>query len=135
MRTVRAQPLASVRSTCAQRHTSERFVSRQSGHKRCSRDRARCRVIARRRPSTTSNQGNDMKLSEQKIVQYLGEAHAHERGQTRVLQSQIAMTPRGTYRNALETHLKETRDHARRIDRRLTELDAGASTLGSIVGA
>ena len=75
-----------------------------------------------------------MTLSEQKVVQYLGEAHAHERALTRVLQSQIAMTPRGSYRDALEHHLRETRDHAKRIDRRLTELDAGATTLGSIVG-
>lgn len=77
----------------------------------------------------------NMKLSEQKVVQYLGEAHAHERALTRVLQSQIAMTPRGTYRTALETHLRETGDHVRRIDRRLTELDAGSSTIGSIVAA
>ena len=76
-----------------------------------------------------------MTLSEQKVVQYLGEAHAHERALTRVLQSQIAMTPRGTYRDALENHLRETHDHVRRIDRRLTELEAGASTFGSIVGA
>ena len=36
-----------------------------------------------------------MSQSEQKIVQYLNEAHATEIGLTRVLQSQIAMTPRG----------------------------------------
>ena len=75
-----------------------------------------------------------MTLSEQKVVQYLGEAHAHERALTRVLQSQIAMTPRGGYRDALETHLRETGDHVRRINRRLTELDAGSGTVGSIVG-
>ena len=39
-----------------------------------------------------------MSQSEQKIVQYLNEAHATEVGLVRVLQSQIAMTPRGTYR-------------------------------------
>ena len=32
---------------------------------------------------------------QQKIVQYLNEAHASEMALTRVLQSQIAMTPRG----------------------------------------
>ena len=42
---------------------------------------------------------------QQKIVQYLNEAHATEMGLTRVLQSQIAMTPRGSYRSALERHL------------------------------
>ena len=42
-----------------------------------------------------------------KIVQYLDEAHASEQGLTRVLQSQIAMTPRGGHRTALERHLRE----------------------------
>ena len=62
---------------------------------------------------------------EQKIVQYLNEAHATEQALTRVLQSQIAMTPRGSYRSALETHLAETHDHARRVQRRLSELGEG----------
>ena len=39
-----------------------------------------------------------MKASKQKVVQYLNEAHASESALVRVLQSQIAMTPRGTYR-------------------------------------
>ena len=37
-----------------------------------------------------------MSRSEQKVVQYLNEAHASEMALVRVLQSQIAMTPRGT---------------------------------------
>jgi len=76
-----------------------------------------------------------MTLSEQKIVQYLGEAHAQERALTRVLQSQIAMTPRGSYRTALSTHLRETREHAERIQRRLRDLDAGPGLIGGVVGA
>ena len=53
-----------------------------------------------------------MSRSEQKVLQYLNEAHASEVALVRVLQSQIAMTPRGSYRTALETHLGETRRHA-----------------------
>jgi ferritin-like metal-binding protein YciE len=71
---------------------------------------------------------------EQKIVQYLNEAHASEVALVRVLQSQIAMTPRGSYRSALETHLKETRDHARRVERRLGELGEGKNPLQAVVG-
>jgi ferritin-like metal-binding protein YciE len=71
----------------------------------------------------------------QKIVQYLNEAHATEVALTRVLQSQIAMTPRGSYRSALETHLDETTDHADRVRRRLKELGEGASPLQAVVGA
>ena len=47
------------------------------------------------------------KKQQQKMVQYLNEAHASEQALTRVLQSQIAMTPSGSYRKGLETHLKE----------------------------
>src|SRR4051794_32178409 len=36
---------------------------------------------------------------QQKVVQYLNEAHASEQALVRVLQSQIAMTPRGSYRS------------------------------------
>jgi ferritin-like metal-binding protein YciE len=67
--------------------------------------------------------------AEQKIVQYLNEAHAHEVGLTRVLQAQIAMTPRGDYRKELERHLDETREHARRVEERLGELGEGGNPL------
>ena len=71
----------------------------------------------------------------QKIVQYLNEAHASEVALVRVLQSQIAMTPRGSYRDALETHLGETQNHARRVEQRLSALNAGGSNpLTSAVG-
>lgn len=69
-----------------------------------------------------------MNAQTQKIVQYLGEAHASEQALVRVLQSQIAMTPRGSYRSALEAHLDETRDHAQRVQRRIGQLGANART-------
>jgi ferritin-like metal-binding protein YciE len=71
---------------------------------------------------------------EQKIVQYLNEAHATETGLVRVLQSQIAMTPRGSYRTALEKHLSETRDHAERVERRLGELRQAGNPANAAVG-
>jgi len=71
----------------------------------------------------------------QKVVQYLNEAHASEVALVRVLQSQIAMTPRGDYRSALETHLSETRDHARRVEKRLGELGEGWNPVQAVVGA
>ena len=76
-----------------------------------------------------------MSQIDQKIVQYLNEAHATEVALVRVLQSQIAMTPRGSYRDALETHLGETQNHARRVEQRLSALNAGGSNpLTSAVG-
>jgi ferritin-like metal-binding protein YciE len=70
-----------------------------------------------------------MNNGQKKLVQYLDEAHATEQALIRVLQSQIAMTPRGSYRTALEKHLDETRHHADRVARRLKELGHGGSPL------
>ena len=75
-----------------------------------------------------------MSRSEQKVVQYLNEAHASEMALVRVLQSQIAMTPRGTYRSGLETHLGETRNHAERVQTRLGELGQGGNPLQFLGG-
>ena len=53
----------------------------------------------------------------------------------RQLQAQIAMTPRGSYRDGLETHLQETRRHAERVENRLGELDQGKNPLQAGLGA
>jgi len=75
-----------------------------------------------------------MGKSEQKIAQYLNEAHAAEVALVRVLQSQIAMTPRGSYRTGLERHLGETRTHAARVEERLGELGQGRNPLQVVNG-
>jgi ferritin-like metal-binding protein YciE len=76
-----------------------------------------------------------MNPAQQKVVQYLHEAEATEQALTRVLQSQIAMTPRGSYRSGLEDHLAETRGHANRVARRLKALDGGFNPVMGVVGA
>jgi ferritin-like metal-binding protein YciE len=75
-----------------------------------------------------------MNTAQQKVVQYLNEAHSTEQALIRVLQSQIAMTPRGSYRSGLETHLGETRDHAARVGLRLQELGHSSNPLFAAVG-
>jgi ferritin-like metal-binding protein YciE len=75
-----------------------------------------------------------MDNGKQKVLQYLDEAYATERTLISVLSEQIAMTPRGSYRSALETHLRETRDHANRVSRRRQALGGGSSPLASVVG-
>lgn len=75
-----------------------------------------------------------MSKSEQKVVQYLNEAHASEVALVSVLQSQIAMTPRGSYRDGLERHLDETRGHADRVQQRLAELGQGGNPLQVLLG-
>ena len=70
----------------------------------------------------------------QKIAQYLGEARASEDAPVRVLQSEIAMTPSGSYRSGLETHLDETRRHSARVGGRLSALDGGPTPLQTVIG-
>jgi ferritin-like metal-binding protein YciE len=75
-----------------------------------------------------------MDSAQQKIVQYLNEARATELALVRVLQSQIAMTPRGSYRTALERHLDETRSHAQQVGDRLKTLERNSNPVTAIIG-
>jgi ferritin-like metal-binding protein YciE len=75
-----------------------------------------------------------MNAEQQKVVQYLNEAEASERALVRVQQSQIAMTPRGAYRSALETHLDETRHHGDRVASRLRDLGQAGNPLAIVIG-
>src|ERR1700729_4564445 len=85
------------------------------------------------RPQSLLAIGLSMNAS-QKIAQYLSEARASEDALVRVLQSQIAMTPGGSYRSALETHLEQTREHSARVGERLQELGEGSNSLRVVVG-
>jgi ferritin-like metal-binding protein YciE len=75
-----------------------------------------------------------MNASQKKVLQYLGEAHGTEQALVRVLQSQIAMTPRGAYRTVLEQHLRQTGEHADRIAERRLQLGQGDNPLSAAVG-
>ncbi len=75
------------------------------------------------------------KQQNQKIVQYLNEAHGSELALVRQLQAQIAMTPKGQYRDGLESHLDETRRHAERVEARLAELGQGNNPVQAGLGA
>jgi ferritin-like metal-binding protein YciE len=75
------------------------------------------------------------KQQQQKVVQYLNEAHGAELALVRQLQAQIAMTPKGQYRDGLESHLGETRRHAERVEARLSELGQGNNPVQAGLGA
>jgi len=75
-----------------------------------------------------------MNASNQTVVQYLNEARTSEVALVRMLQAQIAMTPRGSYRSDLETHLRETRKHAARIGERLEALGQDANPFTVALG-
>ena len=75
-----------------------------------------------------------MNASQKKVVQYLGEAQASEHALVRVLQSQIAMTPRGSYRTALEQHLRQTHGTPTASASAVRELGQGGNPLTAAVG-
>jgi len=69
------------------------------------------------------------------LVTQLEEAHANELAGATTLGAHAAMTPAGDYRRLLETHRKETREHAERLQARLVELGATRSPLAVGYGA
>lgn len=62
------------------------------------------------------------KQGKQLVQQLLAEAHSAETALVQTLSAHIAITPSGDYRRGLETHLRETRGHADKVSRRLSEL-------------
>jgi ferritin-like metal-binding protein YciE len=66
---------------------------------------------------------------DQKLIQYLSEAYGKEKELEAALKSHIGMTDRAPYRKRLEQHLKETRNHARLVERRISKLGGGGQLL------
>lgn len=64
-----------------------------------------------------------------KLVQWLNEAYAKEAELEADLTAHIAMTQKDSYRKRLQTHLKETRDHKKRVGQRIKAL-GGSATAG-----
>jgi len=76
----------------------------------------------------------DMNERDAKLVQYLSEAYGKERELETALQAHIAMTAKGPYKKRLQQHLKETKSHAKQVERRIKKLGGGGQTLQSAVG-
>ena len=64
----------------------------------------------------------DVNERDAKLIQYLSEAHGKEQELETALQAHIAMTTRDPYRKRLKDHLKETKRHAREVERRIKKL-------------
>jgi ferritin-like metal-binding protein YciE len=69
-----------------------------------------------------------------KLVQYLNEAYGKEKELEAALEAHIGMTVRAPYKKRLKQHLKETKDHARRLERRIKQLGGDPQTLQSLTG-
>jgi ferritin-like metal-binding protein YciE len=61
-----------------------------------------------------------------KLIQYLNEAFGKEKELETALQAHIAMTTKTPYRKRLQEHLKETKGHAREVQRRIKQLGGKA---------
>lgn len=70
-------------------------------------------------------------IAEKTVFEYLHKARALENALTQTLIAHIAITPHGRYRNTLERHLQETKQHARKIDVRLQEAGEGRNIIGA----
>jgi ferritin-like metal-binding protein YciE len=64
-----------------------------------------------------------------KVIQYLNEAYGKEKELETALQAHIAMTTRRPYKKRLQEHLKETKGHARGLQRRIKQLGGKAETV------
>src|SRR6201994_3115576 len=69
-----------------------------------------------------------------KLIQYMNEAYGKERELEVALQTDIAMTTKAPYKKRLQQHLKETKAHAKALDRRIKKLGGGGQTVASLVG-
>ncbi|HKF79482.1 MAG TPA: DUF892 family protein [Thermoleophilaceae bacterium] len=64
-----------------------------------------------------------------KLIQYLNEAYGKEKELETALQAHIAMTTRTPYKRRLQDHLKETKGHARGLERRIKQLGGKAEVV------
>lgn len=76
----------------------------------------------------------DLNERDAKLVQYLSEAYGKERELETALQAHIAMAAKGPYKKRLQQHLKETKSHAKQVERRIKKLGGGGQALQTAVG-
>jgi ferritin-like metal-binding protein YciE len=61
-----------------------------------------------------------------KLIQFLNEAYGKEKELETALQAHISMTTKPPYKKRLQQHLKETKGHARAVERRIKQLGGKA---------
>ena len=72
---------------------------------------------------------SDLNARDAKLVQYLNEAFGKERQLEQALRAHIGLTTRPNYRKRLEQHLRETKRHGDRVERRIKQLGGSAETV------
>jgi ferritin-like metal-binding protein YciE len=77
---------------------------------------------------------SDINERDSKLVQYLNEAYGNERELEAALLADIELTTKPQYKKRLKQHLKETKAHAKGVERRIKQLGGGPSAVQAIVG-
>jgi ferritin-like metal-binding protein YciE len=70
---------------------------------------------------------------QQKLVDYVEDAHAMEQNASKMLSSMIYTTDDPKIKEVLRHHKEETKEHARRLRERLDAMGAGTSTTKEVV--
>lgn len=76
----------------------------------------------------------DLNERNAKLVQYLSEAFGKEKELETSLEAHIAMTTKAPYKERLKAHLKETKAHARALERRVKKLGGGGQLTQTVIG-
>jgi ferritin-like metal-binding protein YciE len=72
---------------------------------------------------------NDLNARDAKLVQYLNEAFGKEKQLEQALRAHIGLTTRQNYRKRLQEHLRETKRHGDKVERRIKQLGGAAETV------
>ncbi|HEX4668498.1 MAG TPA: DUF892 family protein [Solirubrobacterales bacterium] len=76
---------------------------------------------------------SDLNERDAKLVQYLNEAYGKEKELETSLEAHIAMTTKAPYKKRLKQHLKETKSHAKQLERRIKRLGGGGHAIQTVV--
>jgi ferritin-like metal-binding protein YciE len=76
----------------------------------------------------------DLNERDTKLVQYLSEAFGKEKELETSLEAHIAMTTKAPYKKRLKQHLRETKAHAKGLERRIKKLGGAGQTTQTAVG-
>ncbi len=69
-----------------------------------------------------------------KLVQYLSEAYGKEKELETALEAHITMTTKPPYKKRLQQHLRETKRHAKGLERRIKKLGGGGQMTQTLIG-
>src|SRR5215208_6206749 len=91
-------------------------------------------ITARDSKKESVNVATETPTRDAKIVQYLNEAYGKEKQLETALQAHIGLTTRAPYKKRLQQHLRETKDHAKQLERRIKKLGGSPDTSAGLPG-